>query len=266
MFINTFSPRKSCRLWHNVEKCYISRQATDDNIIRRMRCPCCVAKATHTLTHTHSQYITLIAFPLQQWLRERARNFRYTYIARLVVLHLILLSLTLLQTCILLSSIPHFLSSSLCFLAYIYLHFRLIIIFLLNFLQLRPVGHAPSARQQDVIVEKMDRRCRWKYNIKTLAVPWLGRLVASFSSRKPVFKPGQVHLGFLADWVALGPVSLGVLPFSSVRCIPEMLHWLCVHISPLLYIFCNWQFNAITYFVFGITARSGPGSPHSRGF
>jgi len=201
---------------------------------------------TLTQTHSHSQYVTLIAFPLQQCLRGRASNLRYTYIARLVILHLILLSLTLLQTCVLLSSIPHFLSSSICFLAYIYLPFRLTIIFLLNFLQLRPVGHAPGARQQDVLVWKMDLRYRWEYNIKMLALPWLRQLVASLSSRKPGFKPGQVHVDFLADWVAVGPVSLGVLPFSSVSCIPEMLHWLCVHISPLLCIFCNWQLHAIT--------------------
>jgi hypothetical protein len=30
---------------------------------------------------THSQYIIFIAFPLQQWLHERASMLRYTYIA-----------------------------------------------------------------------------------------------------------------------------------------------------------------------------------------
>jgi hypothetical protein len=34
----------------------------------RMRIACCIPKATHTLT----EYVTLIAFPLQQWLPERA--------------------------------------------------------------------------------------------------------------------------------------------------------------------------------------------------
>jgi hypothetical protein len=53
-----------------------ARQATDDNIIRRMRFACSVTKATHT----HSEYITLIAFPRQQWLRERASVVRYAYI------------------------------------------------------------------------------------------------------------------------------------------------------------------------------------------
>ena len=31
-------------------------------------------------TNTHSAYVTLTAFPLQQWLHERASLLRYTYI------------------------------------------------------------------------------------------------------------------------------------------------------------------------------------------
>ena len=38
---------------------------------------------THTRTHT-DQYVMLIAFPLQQWLRERASTLRYTHIACLI--------------------------------------------------------------------------------------------------------------------------------------------------------------------------------------
>jgi hypothetical protein len=45
--------------------------------IWRMRIACWVPKATNT----HSQYVILIAFPLQQWLQERASLLRYTYIA-----------------------------------------------------------------------------------------------------------------------------------------------------------------------------------------
>jgi hypothetical protein len=45
-----------------------ARRATDDNIIRRMRFARWVTKATDT----HSEYVILIAFPRQQWLRERA--------------------------------------------------------------------------------------------------------------------------------------------------------------------------------------------------
>jgi hypothetical protein len=57
-----------------VEKYGTVRQATDDNIIRRMRFACWITKATDT----HSQYVILTAFPQQQWLRERASMLRYT--------------------------------------------------------------------------------------------------------------------------------------------------------------------------------------------
>ena len=42
----------------------------------RMRIACWVTKATKT----HSEYVTLIPFLLQQWLRERASMIRYTVI------------------------------------------------------------------------------------------------------------------------------------------------------------------------------------------
>jgi hypothetical protein len=62
----TFS-RKSCRFWDNMEKYCRARQATDGNITRRMRFACWITKATDT----HSEYVIHIAFPRQQWLRER---------------------------------------------------------------------------------------------------------------------------------------------------------------------------------------------------
>jgi hypothetical protein len=55
-----------------VEKYATARQATDDNIIRRTRFACWIIKATDT----HSVYVTLIAFPRQQWSRERASRLR----------------------------------------------------------------------------------------------------------------------------------------------------------------------------------------------
>jgi hypothetical protein len=55
-----------------VEKYGTARQATDDNIIRRMRFACWMTKATDT----HSEYVILIAFARQQWLRERASIIR----------------------------------------------------------------------------------------------------------------------------------------------------------------------------------------------
>jgi hypothetical protein len=63
-----------------VEKYGVARQATDDNIIRRMRFTCWMTKATKT----HSEYVILIAFPRQQWLRERVSILRYTHIASLI--------------------------------------------------------------------------------------------------------------------------------------------------------------------------------------
>jgi len=41
--------------------------------IRRMRTARCIPKATNT----HSEYVPLIAFPLQQWLLERASMFSF---------------------------------------------------------------------------------------------------------------------------------------------------------------------------------------------
>ena len=61
----TFFPLKSCRLCDNVEKYGAARQATDDNTTRRMRFASCVSNTTNT----YSEYVILIAFPRQKWLR-----------------------------------------------------------------------------------------------------------------------------------------------------------------------------------------------------
>jgi len=53
-----------------------SGQTTVDNIIGHMRISCCVPKATNT----NSDYVIITAFPLQQWLHERASVLLYTYI------------------------------------------------------------------------------------------------------------------------------------------------------------------------------------------
>ena len=63
----TFPPRKSFRLWENVEICCKATQVTDDNIIRHMRFACWVPKAKST----HSEYVILTAFGRQQRLCER---------------------------------------------------------------------------------------------------------------------------------------------------------------------------------------------------
>ena len=56
---NKFFFRKSCRLWDNVEKCDTAGQATDDNIIRRMRFACRITKA-RIQTDTHNTYLIFI--------------------------------------------------------------------------------------------------------------------------------------------------------------------------------------------------------------
>jgi len=48
--------------------------------IRRMGIACWIPKATGK----HSEYVILTAFPLQQWLHERASLLRYTHIDCLV--------------------------------------------------------------------------------------------------------------------------------------------------------------------------------------
>ena len=48
--------------------------------ISRMRIACWIPKDTNT----HSEYVILIAFPLQQWLHERTSVLRYTCILCLV--------------------------------------------------------------------------------------------------------------------------------------------------------------------------------------
>jgi len=75
-----FFSQKSCRLWNNVEKYFRAGETTDDNRRRLMRVACWITKATDT----HSECIIPIAFSRQQWLIERARMLRYTYIAFLV--------------------------------------------------------------------------------------------------------------------------------------------------------------------------------------
>jgi len=64
-----------------VEEYTIAGQATDDNKNRVMRFSRKITQATDT----HTEYVTLVAFPRQQWLRERASMSPQTYIACLVI-------------------------------------------------------------------------------------------------------------------------------------------------------------------------------------
>jgi hypothetical protein len=68
-------------LWDNVEKCGTARQGTDDSIISRMCFACWITKATDAL----SEYVILIAFPRQKFLRESGYVLMYTQIAYFVL-------------------------------------------------------------------------------------------------------------------------------------------------------------------------------------
>jgi hypothetical protein len=65
-----------CRLSDNVEKHCSTGQATDDNIIQRMRFACWITEAPDT----HSEYVIITAFPQQKWLREGSTLLRYVHI------------------------------------------------------------------------------------------------------------------------------------------------------------------------------------------
>jgi hypothetical protein len=55
-----------------------------------MHIACWITEATET----HSEYAIPIAFPREQWFRERAHCYVYTYIARLVILKTMQLRVT----------------------------------------------------------------------------------------------------------------------------------------------------------------------------
>jgi hypothetical protein len=53
-----------------------------------------------------------------------------------------------------------------------------------------------------------------------MAIPWLRRLVAGLSPRRPEFDPVSVNVGFVVDQVALGQDFPRILRFSPVNFIP----------------------------------------------
>ena len=65
---------KLCPLWDNVEEYGRAGETTGDNKIRRMGIASWITKATNT----HSEYKMLIAFPREQYFRERSSLLRYT--------------------------------------------------------------------------------------------------------------------------------------------------------------------------------------------
>jgi len=56
--------------------------------IRRIRIACWITKATNT----HSEYVIIIAFALQQWLHERASMLRITYVHNLYCFTLVMVT------------------------------------------------------------------------------------------------------------------------------------------------------------------------------
>jgi hypothetical protein len=80
----------------NVEVYGAARQATDFNVTDAHCMPTHTRPSTRTHARTHGwrtptrkniqKYVILIAFPLQQWFRERATMLRFTYVACLVIM------------------------------------------------------------------------------------------------------------------------------------------------------------------------------------
>jgi len=73
-------------MWKNV-----AERGRPQMIIWRMRIACRIPKATNA----HTTCVILIAFPLQQWLHERASLLHFTYMACLVYIKFSLPMMTL---------------------------------------------------------------------------------------------------------------------------------------------------------------------------
>ena len=79
LMFNNFFPTENRAVHEKMWK----KTVTSDRpqmIIWRMRIACWIPKSINT----QSEYVTLIARPLQQWLRQRPSILRHTYIACLV--------------------------------------------------------------------------------------------------------------------------------------------------------------------------------------
>jgi hypothetical protein len=71
--------RKLCRLRDNVEKVVQPHRPQTTIWLKRI---------SRGVPNTHSEYVILIAFTLQQWLHERASVLHYTYIVSLNIITL----------------------------------------------------------------------------------------------------------------------------------------------------------------------------------
>jgi len=81
MFNQFPPPPENHAVYDNVEKYGTARQATGDNIVRRMRIACWIIKATDT----NSEYVLLIAFPRQIYTNAH-HSCIYRYVACLCLL------------------------------------------------------------------------------------------------------------------------------------------------------------------------------------
>jgi hypothetical protein len=72
--------RKSCRLWNNVGNYIVQPERPQTTI----HYGACVLHAGYLRLTTHTEYVILIAFPLQHWCHECVSLLRHTYAACLV--------------------------------------------------------------------------------------------------------------------------------------------------------------------------------------
>jgi hypothetical protein len=80
-FIFNIPPPQKNRAIYVIMPKNIVERSRPQMTIWRMRIRCWIPKATYT----PSEYVILIAFPLQQWLHERAAMLFYTHIAVLFI-------------------------------------------------------------------------------------------------------------------------------------------------------------------------------------
>jgi hypothetical protein len=81
MFKNTPPPPPEKRAAYEIVCKRSVEQGRPQMTLWRMRTVGCIPKARNT----HTEHAIFIAFPLKQWLHERASLLRYTYIASIVV-------------------------------------------------------------------------------------------------------------------------------------------------------------------------------------
>jgi hypothetical protein len=63
-----------------------------------------------------------------------------------------------------------------------------------------------------------------EYGAMDKAAPYLKRLVAGFPPRRPVFKPGSSHVGYVVEKVALGQVFSEYFDFLCTSSFHQFLH------------------------------------------